>query len=171
MVAVEHWEWAMSSAAIDRYQSTTAELKRVFPDLAALPDVDMRLIAEPPRKKGNGIGASPDEPPMSPQRVARIAPFINRSYATPAQCETACAAGQCLPYRGGGGPAMACVIRCDRDADCPQGLACNCPNGERGAGPDCHPIAATPKDPMARICLSAGSAGRSPPSTAAVSSP
>jgi hypothetical protein len=150
--ATEHWEWAMSSGAGDRYAETTAEMKQRFPNLASLPTDDLRLILEPERKRGNGIGASPGEPPLSPGRVAGLAPFIKRSYATPAQCEAACPSGQCLPYRGESGPAMACVIRCDRNSDCPTGLACNCPNSESGPG-DCHPIAATPRDPMARVCL------------------
>jgi hypothetical protein len=77
-----------------------------------------------------------------------------------AECEAACPAGQCLPYRGDTGPAMACVIRCDRDADCPDGLACNCPNSERSAGPGCRSIATALPDAMARICLSVEAAGQ-----------
>ncbi len=149
----EHWEWTMSAAAGDRYEATTVEMKRAFPNLASLPVDDLRLIPASERKRGNGIGPSPGEPPTSPARVARLAPYIRRSYATPAQCEAACPTGQCFPYRGESGPAMACVIRCDRNSDCPTGLACNCPNSESGAGPDCRPIAAAPKDPMDRICL------------------
>jgi hypothetical protein len=156
-----HWEWAMSPAAGDRYQETTTEMKRRFPNLASLPTDDLRLIPEAERKRGNGIGPSPGEPPTSPARVARLAPFIRRSYATPAQCEAACPTGQCLPYRGESGPAMACVIRCNRNSDCPTGKGCNCPNSESGAGPGCHPIAATPKDPMDRICLAPETAGES----------
>jgi hypothetical protein len=151
--AERHWDWAMSSAAGDHYEETTAEMKRTFPNLASLPTDDVRLVRESARKRGNGIGPSPGEPPTSPVRVARLAPFIKRSYATPAQCEAACPTGQCLPYRGESGPAMACVIRCNRNADCPTGLACNCPNSESVAGPGCRPIAATPKDPMDRICF------------------
>ena len=140
--------------ATDRYQSTTAEMKRTYPNLAALPVVDLRLIPPQERKRDNGVGPSPGEPPMSPDRVAAIAPFIKRSYRTPAECEAACPAGQCFPYRGESGPAMACVIRCDTDANCPQGLTCNCPNREKPAGPTCHPIGAAPRDSTARICLS-----------------
>jgi hypothetical protein len=54
---------------------------------------------------------------------------------------------------------MACVIRCNKDGDCPEGLACNCPNPEHADGPDCQPIATLPQDRMARICLSAEAAG------------
>jgi len=153
LVAHQHWEWAMSSAAGDRYEATTAEMKRAFPNLASLPTDDRQLLPPTEHKRTNGIGPSPGEPPLSPARVARLAQFIRRAYATPALCEAACPAGQCLPYRGESGPAMACVIRCNRNADCPAGLACNCPNSESAAGPDCRPIAATPKDPMDRICL------------------
>jgi hypothetical protein len=153
MVTHFHWEWAMSPAD-DRYESTTADMRRAFPNLASLPTIDMRLIPEPKRKLGNGLVATPGEPPMSPERVARVAPFIKRSYPAPAACEAACPAGQCLPYRGESGPAMACVIRCNKDRDCPEGLACNCPGDEHGDGADCHPIATLPQDPMARICLS-----------------
>jgi len=154
-----HWEWAMSPAD-DRYPATTAEMKATFPNLASWPTVSTPFIHGPERKRDNGIGPSPGEPSMSPERIARIAPFIKRNYGTPAECEGACSVGQCLPYRGDTGPAMACVIRCDRDADCPDGLACNCPNQERAAGPGCRPIAATPQDPMARICLSVETAGQ-----------
>ncbi|MFL5305968.1 MAG: hypothetical protein ACJ8F1_12185 [Polyangia bacterium] len=148
------WQWAMDPGATDRYQSTTAEMKRTYPNLAALPVVDLRLIPPQERKRDNGVGPSPGEPPMSPDRVAAIAPFIKRSYRTPAECEAACPAGQCFPYRGESGPAMACVVRCDTDANCPQGLTCNCPNREKPAGPACHPIGAAPRESMARICLS-----------------
>jgi hypothetical protein len=147
------WQWAMDPAD-DRYDETTAEMKSAFPALASLPTIDTRLIpAAPPRKRGNQIAAAPDEPPLSPERVARIAPFIKRDHATPAKCEAACPTGQCLPYRGESGPTMACIIRCDKDKDCPEGSACNCPNSERPAAPECQPIATTPGDSMARICL------------------
>jgi len=149
----ERWEWTMTPAAGERYAETTADMKRAFPNLASLPTDDRRLLPKSERKQGNRIGPSPGEPPTSPARVARLAPYIRRSYAMPAQCEAACPTGQCLPYRGESGAAMACVIRCNRNTDCPTGLACNCPNSDSGPGPDCHPIAATPKDPMDRICL------------------
>jgi len=153
------WEWAMSSGAGDRYAETTAEMKRAFPNLASLPTDDLRLIPEAAHKRGNGIGPSPGEPPLSPPVVAFLAPFINRSYPTPAQCEAACPTGQCLPYRGQSGPEMACVIRCDRNADCPTGLACSCPNSESPPGMECRPIARPPKDPLDRLCLSPRAAG------------
>ena len=154
------WRWAMDPAD-DRYESTTAEMKQTFRNLAWLPTVDMRLVpAAPPPKRGNGIGPSPGEPPMSPERVARIVPFAKRSYASPAECEAACPAGQCLPYRGESGVAMACIVRCNVDKDCPEGLACNCPNSERAGPPDCQPIATLPQEPMARVCLSVEAAGQ-----------
>jgi len=156
---MEEWQWAWSPAD-DRYGSTTAEMRKAFPKLASLPTVDMRLFPAAERKRDNGIAAAPGEPSMSPERVARVAPFIKRNYSSPAECETACPAGQCFPYRADAGPAMACVIRCDRDGDCPEGLACNCPNGEKSAGPACHPIATAPGDPMARICLSVETTGQ-----------
>ena len=90
---------------------------------------------------------------MSPQRVALMAPFIKQTFKSPTQCESVCPAGQCLPYRGESGAAIVCVIRCNRDADCPHPLACNCPNNEKAAGSACTPIASTPKDPLARICM------------------
>jgi hypothetical protein len=133
---IETWAWDMSSGAGDRYAETTAELKRAFPNLASLPTDDLRLLPEAPRKRGNGIGPSPGEPPLSPPVVAALAPLIKLSYATPAQCEAACPTGQCLPYRGPSGPVMTCVIRCNRNADCPTGLACSCPNSET-PGPEC----------------------------------
>jgi hypothetical protein len=153
-----HWQWAMDPAD-DRYESTTAEMKRAYPNLASLPTVDRRLILGPERKRGNGIVAAPGEAPMSPERLAGVAPFIKRNYAAPAECEAACTAGQCLPYRSESGPVIACVIRCNKNSDCPEGLGCNCPNSEHAAGPDCQPIATTPQDPMARICLSVEAAG------------
>lgn len=128
-------------------------MKRAFPGFASLPTVDRRLIPARPRKIGNGVKALPGEPSMSPERVAGLAPFISRDYATPALCEAACPNGQCLPYRAQSGPVIACVIRCDKDADCPAKMACNCPNAERPAGPGCHPIASTPTDAMSRVCL------------------
>ena len=150
--AMQHWAWDMSPAE-DRYETTTAEMKGAFPNLASLPTVDTRLIPVRPRKRGNGIQAAPDEPPLSPERVAGIAPFIRRDYPTPALCEAACPTGQCLPYRSETGPLIACVIRCDRNADCPSGMGCNCPNAEHPPGLECQPIGSTPRDSMSRICL------------------
>jgi len=154
LINIEHLEWVVSSGVGDRYPQTTAEMHRRFPNLAALPTVALPLLPPTERKPDNGIGPAPGEPSMLPARAGLLAPFIKRSYATPAQCEAACSAGQCLPYRGASGAAMVCVIRCNRDADCPRGSACNCPDSEK-AGADCVPIAATPTDPMARVCLAA----------------
>jgi hypothetical protein len=152
---VKYLEWAVSPGVGDHYPDTTGEMKRAFPNLAALPTVDLPLFLPREHKHDNGIGPSPGEPAMSPQRVALLAPFIKQSFKSPSQCESACPAGQCLPYRGESGAAIACVIRCNRDADCPSPLACNCPNSEKAAGPACTPIASTPKDALARICLAA----------------
>jgi hypothetical protein len=153
-----HGQWFWSSLD-DRYESTTAEMKRLFPSLASFPTADVRLILPPPRKADNGVGAAPGEPPMSPERIARVAPFIKRNYASPGECEAACPTGQCRPYRGENGPAVACVTRCNTDKDCPDGLACNCPDAAESAGDACHRIATTPQDPMARICLSVQATG------------
>jgi hypothetical protein len=150
----QRWEWDMNPAVGDQYESTTAEMKRAFPGLASLPTDDLRLIPKEEHKQGNGIAPSPDEPPLSPRFVAELAPLIRRSYRTPAECEAACPTGRCLPYRGQSGPEMACVVRCDRNADCPTGLACSCPNSETPVGMECHPIARAPKDPLPRLCLS-----------------
>ena len=73
-----HSEWFWTSVD-DRYESTTAEMKRMFPSLASFPTTDARLILPSPRKTDNGIGAAPGEPPMTPERVARVAPFIKRN--------------------------------------------------------------------------------------------
>jgi hypothetical protein len=143
----------------DRYEATTVEMKRAFPSLASFPTTDARLILPAPRKPDNGVAASPGEPPMSPDRVARVAPFIERNYASPGECEASCPTGQCRPYRGDDGPAVACVTRCNTDKDCPDGLACNCPTAEKSAGAACQPIATMPHDPMARICLSVQAMG------------
>jgi hypothetical protein len=89
---------------------------------------------------------------VSPDRAARLAGFTKRRYATPAECEAACPEnGDCFPFRSDEGPAMTCVVRCQADKDCPQGLACNCPAGD---GSGCRAIASTPEDRMAGICLS-----------------
>lgn len=153
LTTIKHLEWAVSPGVGDRYATTTADMKRGFPNLAGLPTVAMPLIAPEQRKRDNGIGPSPGEPPMSPARAGLVAAFIKRVYRTPAQCEAACPAGQCFPYRSEAGAAMVCVVRCDKDADCPAGLACNCPDAEKPAGAGCVPIATTRSDPMARICL------------------
>ncbi len=158
---IEHLEWVVSPGVGDHYAQTTAEMQRGFPHLAALPTVALPLLPPTERKRDNGIGPAPGEPPMSPARAAVLAPFIKRTYATPAQCEAACPAGQCFPYRGASGAAMVCVIRCNKDADCPRGSGCNCPDSEKSAA-DCVPIAVTPTDSMARICLAAPTAEPAP---------
>jgi hypothetical protein len=146
--------WAMAPAD-DRYEGTTAEMKRTFPGLAAWPTADKRLVVPKPASKPGAIVINdPTEPVMSPERIARIAPFVGRTFATPAACEAACPTGQCLPFRGEAGPAMTCIVRCNSDKDCSEGLACNCPDSGEPGGPTCHPIATTPTDRMARICLS-----------------
>jgi hypothetical protein len=143
-----HWSWLMDPAD-DRFESTTAEMKQTFAGLSGLPTEDRRFAPKRPPPRGAVAG-----PPLSPERIARIAPLTKRSYATPAECERACPTGQCLPYRADTGPAVTCITGCKTDKDCPEGLACNCPDG-----PDCHAIAETPADPMAGICLSVEPAG------------
>ena len=147
------WSWAMDSAD-DRYESTTADMKATFRNLAALPTADKRLVPpKPPPKRGAVVIDDPKDPPMTPERIARVAPFIKRTFSSPAACERACPKGQCLPFRGEAGAAMTCIVRCNADKDCPEGLACNCPNSEKPEGPGCQPIATTPADRMGRICL------------------
>jgi len=151
-----YWSWAWD-AADDRINETTAEFKRVYPKLASLPVMDARIVPKkpaPPPHRGIVIDDA-KEPPMTPERIARVAPFIKRTFPSPAACEAACKTGECLPFRGDGGSvAMTCIVRCNTGHDCSDGLACNCPNDQTPDGPDCHPIASTPGDRMARICLS-----------------
>jgi hypothetical protein len=146
--------WAMDPAG-DRYEGTTAEMKRTFAQLAGWPTADKRLITpKPVSKPGVVVIADAKEPVMTPERIARVAPFVGRTFATPAACEAACPTGQCLPFRGEAGPAMTCIVRCNGDKDCPEGLACNCPDSGKPGPASCHTIATTPADTMARICLS-----------------
>jgi hypothetical protein len=139
-----HWDWAMNPVD-DGYESSTAEMKTTFTKLAALSTDDRRLAPRRPPRPPGAIG-----PPLSPERVARIAPFTKHSYPTPMACEEACPMGRCLPYRGADRTAMACIIRCKADQDCPGGWGCNCPSSGR---PDCRPIARTTEDPMDGICM------------------
>jgi hypothetical protein len=156
MYAARDWSWDMSPAD-DRYDATTADLRRTFVALASLPTEDRRLFPRTSQtKRGQVVIDDPGEPPMTPARVARVAPFIKRSYASPPECERACSRGACLPFRGESGPAMTCVNRCRSDEDCPEGLACNCPGG----GVGCRAIAEAPGDRMAKICLSTERGGQ-----------
>lgn len=154
--------WAMDPAD-DRFDATTADMQRTFPNLARLPTTDSRLIrAKPAVKRGAVVITDPKESLMTPERIARVAPFVRRTFGSPAECEAACPTGQCLPFRGEKGPAMTCINRCNSDSDCPSGLACNCPNSEKADGPDCRPIATTPADRLARFCLSVEPAASAP---------
>jgi hypothetical protein len=148
------WSWLMDPVD-DNYPSTTEEMKRTFVHLASLSTEDKRLA---PRRRLPGSGAAGPvtglaEVPLSPERIARIAPLTKRRYGTPAACLRACPTGQCLPFRAESGPSMTCIIRCKTDKDCPHGLACNCAETDAG-GSDCHPIAHTSEDAMEGICLS-----------------
>jgi hypothetical protein len=150
--------WDMDPAD-GRYQSTTADMKRTFPWFARWHTEEALLV--PPRrttKPGLVVIDDPGEPLMTPERIARVAPFVQRTFGSPAECERACPTGQCLPFRGESGPAMTCINRCKTDKDCPTGLACNCPDG----GADCQPIAEAPGDRMAKICLPTETAGQRP---------
>lgn len=164
IVAIMTWTPARQemflSTADDRYESTTAEMKRAYPNLERLPTVDTRLVLQEERKRDNGVTLAAGEPALSPERVARLAPFIKRNYASPGECEAACPTGQCRPYRGESGPAIACVTLCNADKDCPDGLACNCPTSAGGPGTACHKIAGTAEDRMANICLSVEAGGQ-----------
>jgi hypothetical protein len=151
----------------DNYDGTTAQLRRTFVNLASLPTENTTLVpltrlpGQPRSRPPAGPSTAPAPPAvpsrgsgedlMTPDRIARIAPFTKRRYATPEECEAACPTGECLPYRTEEGPVMTCIVRCKADRECPPGLACNCP---RGNGPDCRSIARTPTDAMAGICLS-----------------
>jgi hypothetical protein len=148
-----HHEWTWDMEPVDHnFEATTEEMKRRFAYLALLPVEDKRLA---PRRRPPGLGPEAPLPPaheapLSPARIARIAPFTKRRYSTPAECAEACRTGQCLPFRGEAGPAMTCIVRCTRDGDCPEGLACNCASG----GSQCRAIATTAEDPMDGFCLS-----------------
>lgn len=157
-----HGRWELFLSPVDdRYESTTAEMKQMYPNLGGLPTVDTRLVPAVERKRTNGVTLAPGEPPLSPDRVAAVAPFIKRNYASSDECEAACPTGQCLPYRSEtGSPVIACVTLCNTDKDCPEGLACNCPTSDGGAGAGCRRIASRPRDPMARICLSVEAGGQ-----------
>jgi hypothetical protein len=145
---LDHWQ--------DSYDTSTVEMQRAYPNLAALPTADNTLVPRRPgerrpKLRGPGDPAIAPGEVMTPDRIARIASFSKRRYATPAQCEEACPMGECLPFRGDAGPAMTCVVRCKADKDCPAGLACNC---AANSGPACRPIATAPADPMDGLCLS-----------------
>jgi len=152
--------WQLTSAD-DNYDTTSAEMKRTFANLAGLSTEDRMLLPRKhipgdARKHKGGARGGPDDI-VSPERAARLAAFTKRRYATPAECETACPEnGDCFPFRSAEGPAMTCVVRCKTDKDCPEGLACNCPAGDGAA---CRAIASTPEDRMAGICLSTEPAG------------
>ena len=152
--------WQLTSAD-DNYDVTSAEMKRTFANLAGLATQNRMLLPRKhvpgdARKHAGGTRSGPDDV-VSPDRAARLAGFTKRRYTTPAECEAACPeSGDCFPFRGDEGPAMTCVVRCKTDKDCPEGLACNCPNGDGSA---CRAIASTPDDRMAGICLSVEPAG------------
>jgi hypothetical protein len=150
-----HWSWEMEPDG-DEYEDATGELQRRFPGLAALPTEDRTLIVKQPRPASTRAALRPGEAPLSPERARVLAPFIKRTFATPAECDAACPTGECLPFRGDDGPAMTCIVRCQADNDCPAGLDCNCPNSD---SPGCHPIAGTPSDPMHGFCLSVEPSG------------
>ncbi len=160
IVTMLRMNWQLTSAD-DNYELTSAEMKRTFANLAGLPTQNKMLLPREhvpgdARKHAGGTRRGPEDV-VSPDRAARLAGFTKRRYATPAECEAACPeTGDCFPFRGDEGPAMTCVVRCKTDKDCPEGLACNCPNGDGSA---CHAIASTPDDRMAGICLSVEPAG------------
>jgi hypothetical protein len=140
-----HWSWDMEPID-DRFATTTAEFKRTYRNLASLPIDDRRLVPLPPPPPPGAMG-----PPISSAQAADIAPYVNGSYRSVEQCEAACRMGRCIPYRGENGPAMACIVRCKVDKDCPQGLSCNCAHPD---GKQCHALAQIPGNPMEGLCLS-----------------
>jgi hypothetical protein len=130
----------------DHFAETTAEMRKHFKALAALPIHDKRLAPQRPAPK-HGL-AGPDEPLMSPERISRLAGFVKTTFATPAACEAACGTGDCLPYRASSGAAMTCIVHCTTNGDCPTTMACNCHSGT-----DCQAVAETPGDSMEGICI------------------
>ena len=155
-----NWNWQLTLAD-DNFEATSAEMKRTFANLAGLPTQNRMLLPRKhvpgdARKHAGGARGGPDDI-VSPERAARLARYTKRRYATPADCEAACPeTGDCFPFRSDEGPAMTCVVRCKTDKDCPEGLACNCPDGDGSA---CRAVASTPDDRMAGICLSVEPAG------------
>jgi hypothetical protein len=140
---------------VNRCQEAHAEYER---PRGLLPPLRRSAVARPASRGVSPalpVASGPPTPggvePLSPERVAHIAPFTKRHFASPAECEAACPTGKCLPYRAEQGAAMACIVRCKVDSECPQGLACNCP---ATGGPGCRSIAQVPGDPMDGICLS-----------------
>ena len=159
LLTAEYTRTWLLTAAEDNYEAATAELKRTFTNLAGLSTENRMLMARKCVVCDALKLAAQDTPDdvVSPERAARLAGFTKRRYATPAECEAACPkSGECFPFRHEGNPAMTCVVRCRSDKDCPQGLACNCPDGD---GVACRAIASAPDDRMAGICLSVEAAG------------
>jgi len=103
-----HYDRDIDSAE-DNYEGTTAELKRTFSSLAAFSTENKLLI--PRRHVPPGAIDPPGAVPLSPERIARIAPFTKRRFATVAECERLCATGRCLPFREETGPAVTCIVR------------------------------------------------------------
>lgn len=144
--------WDMDPAD-DRFADTTAELRRGYTALAAMPVHDQRFA--PRRHEARRGLAGKDEPLMSPARISRLATFVNHSFSSPAACKAGCPTGDCLPYRSAAGAAMTCIVHCMSTRDCAAGTACNCIHHP---GVDCQPLAETPTDPMEGICLPAPAA-------------
>ena len=73
-VRFQEWRFTMSPAD-DRYESTTAEMKRTFPNLASWPTSDSRLIParEPDDDDGDNDDDEDDEPEPGPV-VSSVAP-------------------------------------------------------------------------------------------------
>lgn len=153
-------DWVLT-AADDDYAATSAELKRTFVHFAGLPTENRMLIGSKrvpsDAVKRAFVASDGSEDVVSPERATRLAGLTKRRYATPAACEAACPRnGHCFPFRGDDGPAMTCVVRCNSDKECPDGLVCNCPADDAVA---CRAVATTPNDPMAGICVSVEPAG------------
>ena len=156
-----HTRWQMTSTD-DNYDGTTAEMKRkTFANLAGLATENRMLLGRDrvPATRGSTRVDRRVGPATPCHPNARPASWGSPSDATPRPRSARRPVRRAVtvsPFRGDEGPAMTCVVHCKTDKDCPDGLACNCPDGDGSA---CRAIASTPEDRMAGICLSVEPAG------------
>lgn len=145
--AKEIFSWDLDPVE-GQFAETTAEFRKNFVMLSAMPIHDQRLAPDRPALKRGLAGAS--EPTMSPERISRLAELVKTTFRTPAACTAACPKGDCLPYRAPSGAALTCINHCMTSGDCPTGMVCNCSSRP---GTDCQPVATSPGDPMDGICM------------------